>query len=69
MYTQLDIDVDLLAKVKNILNVKDDARAVELAMEKVIQDSKLQKLKSYYGKVDMEIDLDSTRGRSRNGIG
>ena len=68
MYTQLDIDVDLLAKIKNILNVSDDAKAVELAMEKVIQDSKLQKLKSYYGKVDLEIDLDATRGRNRNGI-
>ena len=68
MYTQLDIDVDLLAKVKNILEVKDDAKAVELALERVIRDNKLQKIKSYYGKVDLDIDLDSVRGRNSNDI-
>ena len=68
MYTQLDIDVDLLAKVKTILDVKDDAKAVELALERVIRDSKLQKIKSYYGRVDLDVDLDSVRGRNRYGV-
>ncbi len=68
MYTQLDIDVDLLAKVKIILDVKDDAKAVELSLERVIRDSKLQKIKSYYGRVDLDVDLDSVRGRNRYGV-
>ncbi len=66
MYTQLNVDVDLLAKAKQILDVKDDAKAVEVALENIVRHNKLQNLKSYYGKLDLDIDLDSLRGRTRN---
>ena len=34
------------------------------ALENLIQKEKLQQLESYYGKVDMDIDLDALRKRT-----
>ena len=39
---------------------------VLLNSEDIVRHNKLQNLKSYYGKLDLDIDLDSLRGRTRN---
>ena len=69
MNTQLDVDVDLLEKVKKKLQVTDDVSAVRIALLRIIDKPDLQELKSYCGKLDLDVDMDTLRGRSRTAYG
>ncbi len=65
MYTQLNVNVELLEKAKKVLQITDDESAVEMALLRVIEKPNLQKLKSYFGKLNLDVDMDALRGRNR----
>ena len=65
MNTQLNVNVELLEKAKKVLQITDDKSAVEMALLRGIEKTDLQKLKSYFGKLNLDVDMDALRGRNR----
>ena len=63
MRTTLDLPDDLLQEAMQIAQVKTKTKVIVMALEEMIQKSKISDLKKYKGKIDLEIDLDTLRGR------
>ena len=63
MRTTLDLPEDLLQEAMQIAQVKTKTKVIVMALEEMIQKSKISDLKKYKGKIDLEIDLDTLRGR------
>jgi Arc/MetJ family transcription regulator len=65
MRTTVDISNDLLAEAQSILKTDSKKDTIEEALRKVISWHKRMQLVKYRGKIDLDIDLDALRGRSR----
>ena len=63
MRTTLDLPEDLIAEAMRIAGIHTKTGVIVAALEQLIRKSKIRALKKYRGKVDLEIDLDSLRGR------
>jgi len=64
MRTTLDIPEKLLSEAMEVTQTKTKTEVIKVALENIIRKSKLQDLKNYRGKVNLDIDLDTLRKRS-----
>ena len=64
MRTTLDLSDTLLEEAMTLTKITTKTEVITQALENLIQKEKVQKLKDYYGKVDMDIDLDALRKRT-----
>ncbi len=64
MRTTLDLPEDLVREAMRAARVKTKTKAITIALEELIQRSRLAELKKYRGKVDLDIDLNELRDRN-----
>lgn len=63
MRTTLDLPVDLLDEAMQATHIKTKTKVITIALEELIRKSKIAELKEFKGKVDLDIDLNTIRGR------
>ncbi len=63
MRTTLDLPEALIKEAMDLTSIKTKTDLIKKALQNLIQQEKLKSLKKYFGKVDLEIDLDVTRNR------
>jgi len=63
MRTTLDISEELMKEAMKATGAKTKSQAIKEALEAQIKRAKRQRLLSYKGKIDLDIDLDVTRNR------
>lgn len=63
MRTTLDIPEDLLSEAMKVTQARTKTEVIKFALENIIRKNKLQKLKSYRGKLELDINLDILRNR------
>lgn len=65
MRTTLDLPEDLVAEAMQVTSTSTKTAVIIRALEELIQKEKLQALKSYKGKIDLEMDLETLRNRQQ----
>jgi len=63
MRTTLDLPESLLEEAMSLTHTQTKTEVIKLALNNLIQKEKIQDLKSFFGKLDLEIDLDELRSR------
>lgn len=63
MRTTLDIPESLMSEAMRLTKVRTKTELIRIALVNLIQKEKIQGLKDYFGKVDLEISLDTLRDR------
>jgi hypothetical protein len=63
MRTTLDLPIDLLNEAMKTTHIKTKTKVIIIALEELIRKSKITELKEFKGKVDLDIDLNTIRGR------
>ncbi len=63
MRTTLDLPEDLLQEAMKSTHIQTKTKVIITALEQLIRKSKISGLKEFKGKVDLDIDLNSIRGR------
>jgi len=63
MRTTLDLPIDLLNEAMKATHTKTKTKVIIIALEELIRKSKIAELKEFKGKVDLDIDLNTIRGR------
>lgn len=63
MRTTLDIPASLMEEAMRLTHVATKTELIKIALTNLIRREKIQGLKDYFGKVDLEIDLDTLRDR------
>jgi Arc/MetJ family transcription regulator len=63
MRTTLDLPIDLLNEAMKATHIKTKTKVIIIALEELIRKSKIAELKEFKGKVDLDIDLNTIRGR------
>ena len=63
MRTTLDLSDTLLEEAMALTKITTKTEVITQALENLIQKEKIQKLKGYYGKVDLDVDLNTMRKR------
>jgi len=63
MRTTLDLPEKLINEAMAVAHVKTKTGVITIALEQLIRKRNIAKLKSYKGKVDLQVDLDFIRER------
>ena len=63
MRTTLDLPEELINQAMKVTRIPTKTRVIITALEELVRKSKLSEIKKYKGKIDLDIDLDSLRGR------
>lgn len=63
MRTTLDLPEPLLLEAMDLSKSPNKTQAIILALEELVQKSKVQELKSFKGKLNLDIDLHKLRSR------
>lgn len=63
MRTTLDLPEKLIEEAMAITHIKTKTELIKTALKTLIQKEKIKDLKKYFGKLDLEIDLESSRNR------
>ena len=63
MRTTLDLSAPLLEEAMALTKIRTKTEVITRALENLNQKEKVQQLKNYYGKIDLDIDLDALRKR------
>ena len=63
MRTTLDLPENLLKEAMKVTRIQTKTKVISTALEDLIRKSKISKLKNFKGNVDLDIDLDTIRGR------
>jgi len=63
MRTTLDLPEDLLNKAMSLSQIKTKTQVITTALQEMIRKSEISDLKKFKGKVDLNIDLNTLRGR------
>jgi len=63
MRTTLDLPEALIDEAMALTHMKTKTDLIKLALQNLIQREKTKDLKNFFGKVDLDIDLDSMRSR------
>ncbi len=63
MRTTLDLPEELINEALKITKSKTKTDAIIIALESLIKNEKIKRIKEYTGKINLEIDLDSLRQR------
>ena len=65
MRTTIDIPEDLLDKARRVSGARTKQETVIAALNELIRRSSLERLRSLAGKIDLDIDLNISRGRHK----
>jgi len=65
MRTTLDLPENLINETMTLTKIKTKTDLIKTALVNLIQREKIKNIKKYFGKVDLEIDLDLIRERSK----
>jgi Arc/MetJ family transcription regulator len=63
MRTTLDLPQDLLEEAMKATHLETKTKVIITALEELIRKTKISGLKKYKGKIDLDIDLNTIRGR------
>ncbi len=63
MRTTLDLPKELVDEAMAMTRIPTKTELIKTALKNLIQREKILGLKKYYGKIDLEIDLDVLRSR------
>jgi len=63
MRTTLDLPEDLLLKAMSLSQIKTKTQVITTALQEMIRKSEISDIKNFKGKVDIDLDLDTLRGR------
>jgi Arc/MetJ family transcription regulator len=63
MRTTLELPDALVNEAMSITNIPTKTELVKFALENVIQREKIKELANYFGKINLDIDLDKLRKR------
>lgn len=63
MRTTLDLPEELLTEAMKTTQIQTKTKVIITALEELIRKSKISEIKRYKGKVDLDIDLKTIRGR------
>lgn len=63
MRTTLDLPEGLLNEAMRTTHIQTKTKVIITALEELIRKSKISELKQFRGKVDLDIDLKTLRGR------
>ncbi|RMG66645.1 MAG: type II toxin-antitoxin system VapB family antitoxin [Nitrospirae bacterium] len=63
MRTTLDLPEELLKEAMELTHLKTKKGVIVLALKELIRKKKISGLKGYKGKVNIDIDMDTLRGR------
>ena len=63
MRTTLELPDTLVHEAMVLTNISTKTELIKCALENIIQREKIKKLTGYYGKLDLDIDLDKLRKR------
>lgn len=63
MRTTLDLPEELLTEAMKATQINTKTKVIIAALEDLIRKSKISKLKTFKGKIDLTINIDEIRGR------
>lgn len=63
MRTTLDLPEALIEEAMAVTNSKTKTELIKTALQNLIQKEKVKDIKNFYGRLDLEINLDTTRNR------
>jgi hypothetical protein len=63
MRTTLDLPESLIQEAMALTHIQKKTDVIKLALQNLIQKEKIKDLKNFFGKVDLDLDLDSLRKR------
>ena len=63
MRTTLDLPEELINEAMKATRIQTKTRVIITALEELVRKSKISEIKHYKGKIDLDIDLDTIRGR------
>jgi len=63
MRTTLELPDTLVHEAMNLTKISTKTELVKFALENVIQREKIKELTKYFGKLNLDIDLDKLRNR------
>ena len=63
MRTTLDLPESLIDEAMALTHVKTKTDLIKLALQNLIQREKIKDLRNFFGKVNLDIDLDQLRSR------
>lgn len=63
MRTTLDLPETLIKEAMALTHIKTKTDLIKTALRNLIQKEKIKDIKKFYGKIDLEIDLDIMRNR------
>ncbi len=64
MRTTLDLPEDLLQEAMKATRIQTKTKVIITALEELVRKSKISGLKKFKGKIDMDIDMNTLRGRA-----
>jgi len=64
MRTTIDIPEDLINEAMRVTKSPTKTELIKMALLNIIQRNKIQSLKNFKGKIDLEIDLETLRNRN-----
>jgi hypothetical protein len=63
MQTTLDLPETRLEEAMTVTNIPTKTDVITVALERLIRQSKVIEIKNYFGKLDLDIDLNTLRSR------
>ena len=63
MRTTIDLPENLVKEAMRVTKIKTKTKVIITALEELIRRSKLSQIKDFKGQIDLDIDLDTIRGR------
>ncbi len=66
MRTTINIPEELINKAMRITGASTKTELIKTALMEIIQKNKILKLKNYKGKINLKVDLNSVRKRTKN---
>lgn len=63
MRTTLDLPKDLLEEAMKATHLGTKTKVIITALEELIRKAKISELKAFKGKIDLDVDLNTIRGR------
>ena len=63
MRTTLDIPEELISEAMELTRIQTKTDLIKTALQNLIQKERIKDHKNYFGKVNLEIDLDTIRKR------
>ena len=63
MRTTLDLPDNLVNEAMKVTSIRTKTKVIITALEQLIRKSQISEIKEFKGKIDLDIDLDTIRGR------